>query len=30
MSLAEDLVVNVNGAVAKLVYVDSVRGWALT
>jgi hypothetical protein len=30
MSLAEDLVVNVNGAVARLVYVDSVRGWALT
>lgn len=30
MSLAEDLVVNVNGAVANLVYVDSVRGWALT
>lgn len=30
MGLAEDLVVNVNGAVARLVYVDSVRGWALT
>ena len=30
MSLAEDLVVNVNGAAARLVYVDSVRGWALT
>jgi len=30
MSLAEDLVINVNGAIANLVYVDSVRGWALT
>ena len=30
MGLAENLVVNVNGAVARLVYVDSVRGWALT
>jgi hypothetical protein len=30
MSLSEDLVVNVNGAVSRLVYVDSVRGWALT
>jgi hypothetical protein len=30
MSLSEDLIVNVNGAVSRLVYVDSVRGWALT
>jgi hypothetical protein len=30
MGLAEDLDINVSGAVANLVYVDSVRGWALT
>lgn len=29
MSLAENLDINVSGAVANLVYVDSVRGWAL-
>ena len=28
--LAEDLVVNINGARMTLVYSDAVRGWTLT